>query len=1034
MPDWMNQQVTGIGRVTPRAELFPFESRGLALQGQRASSAFFTLLNGQWKFRYYDCPLRVEAGFEQEAYDAGGWDLLDVPSCWQMHGYGRPHYTNVVYPFPVDPPNVPTENPTGCYRREFDIPETWQGRRTFINFRGVDSAFYLWVNGRKVGFSKGSRLPAEFDLTEFVRVGRNLLAVQVLQWSDASYLEDQDMWWLSGIFRDVYLTAIPAVDVFDAFVKTELDSRYVDGTLSVDVCVKNFVQGPDRTYTLECELTDTGGSSKVISAISSTFVVSGEGECRVALQMSVPQPRLWTAETPSLYPFLLTLKDESGRIVAVHRVNVGFRKIEIKKGQICLNGRPLMFRGVNRHDCHPDTGRAFRLEDMLQDILLMKQHNINAVRTSHYPNDPRFYDLCDLYGLYVICEADLETHGFGYVDNISMYPEWQAPFVDRMERMVEAYKNHPSILMWSLGNESGFGCNHEAMAARTRSRDNTRLIHYERDQEHKVVDVISRMYSSPEECVNLVKQYDYQKPMILCEYAHAMGNGPGGLQEYWKVFNENPNVQGGFVWEWADHALRQHTADGREWFAYGGDFGDVPNDGNFVCDGLVFADRTPTPGLIEYKKVIEPVKVTAEDLTRGSVRVANHYDFLSLTHLAGSWNLTENGQVIETGTLPPLDIPARNSRIVTIPYYQPAALFPGGEYFLNLSFTLQTDTLWARAGHLIAAAQLAIPFSVPKIPRVNISALPALQVKETPTTICVSGSDFELIMDRPTGRITTWTFQGRSLVNLGPRLNFWRAPIDNDCHFNPNGFCAQWKQARFDLMMHRIDECSVLESSKNHMVLQVRSYVAPPVDRHGFVCEYRYHIFGNGDVVLTVSGQPKGRMTHLPRIGLQMTVPAEFDQAAWFGRGPGEAYADSFEANLVGCYQKNVRELFTNYVYPQENGNRQDTRWLALTNTQGTGLFAGGYPVLHFGAGFYTIHDLERARHQHELVPQKDIVLSLDYRQCGVGTGSCGPATFEPYRIPPNSFSFAIRLRGFSTDSTSPEELYRQRGLVDLES
>ncbi len=1029
MSDWMNHKITGIGRVAPRAELFGFETRELAVGGKRTSSEYFSLLNGTWKFRYFDCPLRVDEGFEREEYDASGWDNLDVPSCWQMHGYGRPHYTNVIYPFPVDPPRVPSENPTGCYRREFDIPGSWQERRILINFRGVDSAFYVWVNGRKVGFSKGSRLPAEFDISDFVRVGKNLLAVEVMQWSDGSYLEDQDMWWLSGIFRDVYITAAPDVDVFDVFVKTDLDSQYKDSQLSLEVLMKNASQTAGLG-TLECELLDSSGSNNVVGTASSAFNVSANGEHRLLLNMSISQPRLWTAETPNLYVLLLTVKDSQGRSTAVHRVRVGFRKIEIKNGQICVNGRPIMFRGVNRHDCHPDTGRAFRYEDMLKDVLLMKQHNINAVRTSHYPNDPRFYELCDEYGLYVICEADLESHGFGYQDNVSMWPDWEDAFVDRMKRMVEAYKNHASILLWSLGNESGYGCNHEAMAAWTRSRDATRLIHYEQDQEHKVVDVISRMYPAPEECVRLVKQYDLQKPMLLCEYVHAMGNGPGGLQEYWKVFNENPNVQGGFVWEWADHGLRQRTADGREWFAYGGDFGDVPNDGNFVCDGLVFADRTPTPGLIEYKKVIEPVKVAAEDLANGKVRVTNHYDFCSLSHLTVSWNVTENGCVIESGTLPSLDIAARSSGIVTIPFRRPASLLAGGEYFMNLTFALENDTLWAKAGHVVAASQLKIPFAVPELRRVDISALPELNVKEDRTAICVSGKDFELVMDRATGVLTNWSFQGRRLLSRGPRLNFWRAPIDNDRHFDANGFCTVWKNARFDLMMHRIDECRVLEQDRTRVVIQVRSYVAPPVEQHGFVCEYLYHIFGSGDMVLMVSGQPKGQMPHLPRIGLEMTIPGEFDRATWYGRGPGESYADSCEASAIGVYERNVRDMFTPYVYPQENGNRQDTRWATLTNSQGLGLFAGGYPVVHFGASFHTIRDLERARHQHELVPQKDITVTLDYRQCGVGTGSCGPATFEAYRVPSEPFAFAVRLRGFS--AVLPHDLHQERRLMDI--
>lgn len=1022
MLDWMNHKLTGINRLSPRAELLPFSSEQAAMNGERTASPFFKLLNGVWKFICHTNPAYVDPEFADENFDDSEWDDLEVPSCWQMHGYGRPHYTNILFPFPIDPPKVPTENQTGCYRRTFDIPANWIGRRIIINFRGVDSAFYVFVNGQKIGFSKGSRLPAEFDITDAVRSGRNTIAVEVFQWSDASYLEDQDMWWLSGIFRDVYLTALPQVDLYDVFVKTDLDANYVDAKLSIETVIKNFSTSNVDRYSIECRLPELGVEVK------SSFNVIANSEQKVMLETDVEKPRLWTAETPNLYELLITVRDEKGQVLATHRVNVGFRKIEIIKGQICINGKPIMFRGVNRHDCNPDTGRVTSYEDMLKDVLLMKQHNINAVRTSHYTNDPRFYDLCDRYGLYMIAETDLESHGFGYDDNPSMWPEWREGFLDRMKRMVEAYKNHPSIILWSLGNESGFGCNHEAMAAWTKERDNTRLIHYERDLDVKVADVISRMYSSPQECIDLVKQYNYEKPMLLCEYAHAMGNGPGVLQEYWKMFNEKPNVQGGFVWEWADHGIRMKDEDGKEWFAYGGDFGDEPNDGNFVCDGLVFADRTPTPGLIEYKKVIEPVKVANEDILNGKVRVTNHYDFSSLAHLAISWSLTENGTVIESGSLPPLTTPTRSSEVVTIPFKKPGTLLAGGEYFLNLRFTLQSDTIWAAAGHEVAVAQLAVPFKTPSLSVVDVKKLPTLSVDETSTGIIIVGEDFELEFDRIHGRLDRWTVNNVEMISQGPQLNFWRAPTDNDRQFDKIwGFAKSWRDARFNAMMHRIDECIVTEQSEQKIVVKVKAYIAPPAERHGFICEYTYTVYGNGDVLLHVAGQPRGKMPHLPRIGLQMTIPNEFNSVDWFGRGPGECYADTKEANLVGRYHKTVAELFTNYVFPQENGNREETRWVSLTNRNGEGLFASGYPTLNFSASYYTTADIEGAHHQNKLSPRDEITLNLDYKQCGMGSGSCGPETFEAYRIQPEAFEFTIRLTAYSQNAILPEMLYHRR-------
>jgi beta-galactosidase/beta-glucuronidase len=1017
--DWENPAIIGIRRVPPRAELLPFADEAGARRGTRAASPYFQLLNGAWRFLYYPAPAFVDEGFIKPDFDDADWDELRVPSCWQMHGYGRPHYTNVMYPFPVDPPYVPTHNPTGCYRRGFSIPPNWQGRRILINFRGVDSAFYVWINGRPVGFSKGSRLPAEFDITDAVRAGPNVLAVQVMQWSDGTYLEDQDMWWLSGIFRDVYLVGLPQVHLFDVFVKTALDGQYRDAEIRVEATVRNAGQTA-ASGSLVCTLLDADGKSCLGSPAQARFDVQANQSTNLTLTAAVRNPRKWTAETPYLYTLVMSLGDGAGQITDASSVRVGFRTVQIKDGCLLVNGRHIIFKGVNRHDTDPDTGRAVSYEAMRRDVLLMKRHNINAVRTSHYPNDPRFYDLCDEYGLYVIAETDVETHGFGYQDNISMDPQWQAAFVDRMQRMVEAYKNHPSILIWSLGNESGFGCNHEAMAAWTRQRDDTRLIHYERDTEDKIVDVVSRMYATPQALVDLASKYDNRRPVILCEYAHAMGNGPGVFKEYWDVFHSNPHVQGGFVWEWADHGIRSRDERGREWFAYGGDFGDEPNDGNFVCDGLVFPDRTPSPGLIEYKKYCEPVAVEAVDLDHGLVKVTNRYDFASLEHLAIQWSLLEDGRPIQAGQLDSLDVAPRQSVQVEVPLTRPVDA-EGKEYFLNLRFALKADTAWAQAGHEVAFAQLAVSgrpgsgFGVPGSGDAASSSGTPLQVDEDKISVIVRGRDFRLVFDRVYGVMTEWTYQGIPLVTAGPRLNLWRAPIDND-RFGAQSFEKTWRQARLDALQHRTISCEVDHKDAQKVVVAVRSRVAPPVLRSGWLCDYQYEIHSAGVVVVTVAGQPQGQWPHLPRIGLQMTIPAEFENVAWYGRGPGESYVDSKQANPVGRYEKKVHDLYMPYVFPQENGNREDVRWVTLTNERGVGLYAQGLPLLNFSAHYFTTQDLDKARHTNELQPRDHITLNLDYRQCGLGSGSCGPQTFEPYRIQPEAFRFAVRLRAFTVD------------------
>ncbi|MFW5985766.1 MAG: glycoside hydrolase family 2 TIM barrel-domain containing protein [Halanaerobiales bacterium] len=573
------------------------------------------MLNGVWKFTLVDNPVLVPEGFYRKEFDAGDWGNIKIPSNWQIEGYGHPHYTNIQYPFPVDPPRVPTENPTGLYRREFYIDEKWEDRKVYIHFEGVDSAFYVWVNGQQVGYSQGSRLPAEFEISEYVHNGQNTIAVQVMKWSDGSYMEDQDMWWLSGIFRDVYLYATPELQLFDYFIKTELDDRYNDALLQVEAVLKNHT-GRQQNGSLEVKLYDTDMKSVFHERMDQKIDLNSGQEQVINLERKVKSPIKWTAETPNLYTLLLILKDEHNNNITVERCRVGFRSVEIKKGRLLVNGVPVMIKGVNHHDIHPDLGRALSYEAMTEDILLMKRHNINAVHTSHYPNDCRFYDLCDYYGIYVIDENDIETHGFGIAgdkNRISDDPQWETAYIDRLKRMIERDKNHPSVIIWSLGNESGFGCNHKAMAEWLRNRDN-RPVHYERDYRYEVNDFISAMYASIEEMIKLgrgeslelkgveLEYNDYKdKPVILCEYAHAMGNGPGQLKDYWEAFYKYEQLQGGFIWDFIDQGLREIDEDGRQWFAYGGDYGDRPHDAQFNINGLAFPDRTPSPGLIEYK-------------------------------------------------------------------------------------------------------------------------------------------------------------------------------------------------------------------------------------------------------------------------------------------------------------------------------------------------------------------------------------------------------------------------------------------------
>lgn len=1012
MNDWENPELLHRNRLPARAYVFSYPDTSSATTFDLASSPWVRSLNGNWKFNYSLTPAEAPERFHEPGFDAGDWDEIEVPSCWQMKGYGRPHYTNVLYPFPVDPPHVPTENPTGSYLRRANVPADWKDKQIILRFDGVDSAFHVWVNGKPAGFSKGSRIPAEFDVTDLVEAGPNTVAVRVYQWSDGSYCEDQDMWWLSGIFRDVTLIAMPRHGIRDVCVRTTFDRDYRDATLSVRAALQSGAVGHTLRATLLYD--------QIEIAKSTTSV---DTDAAVQFDMPIANPLKWSAETPYLYTLLLAVIDSAGRELAVAPLRVGFRQVEISGGNLLVNGRAIKFKGVNRHEFHPDTGRTLDLDTMIQDILLMKRHNINAVRTSHYCDDPRWYDLCDYYGIYLIDECDLETHGFGvngWRRNPADDPKWENACVDRMERMVERDKNHPSVIMWSLGNESGFGCNHYAMAARAREIDPTRPIHYEGDQQVKVADVFSQMYTHLDKVIEYGSNdltpgaedpaHRAEIPFILCEYAHAMGNGPGGLVDYWDAFYKYPRLQGGFIWEWIDHGIRQSVGRGHdgdahqtEYFAYGGDFGEYPHDGNFICDGLVFPDRTPSPGLIEYKKVIEPVQVSAVDAARGVFRFTNRYEFRTLEHLKLSWKVEVEGKPFATGLADMPNVAPGETVEAKVAYSAPQPVAP--RTYLTLSFTLKQDESWAPAGHEVAWAQFGLP--APQVKRPSAVTHP-VRFDESGTRIHVTGKDFELVFDRVRALISAWQASGRDIVISGPKLDFFRAAIDNDRPWDVGG---AWQKAGLEHLNHRTDGVEV-ENLDSAVKITVKETIGQPALDRRYVCDYVYTIAGDGAIALDVHGVPEGDWpATLPRIGLTMTVPLDLRRVTWFGRGPGESYVDSKQAGRYGLYSMDVDEMYTPYVFPQEFGNRTDVSWVMLTSDDGIGLLAEGDPTLDFSAKRFTAADLEHARHTYDLKPRDEVVLSLDYRHNGLGSASCGPGPWAKYQLHPHEFSFRVLLR-----------------------
>jgi len=1065
--EWENPALVGRSREPPHCTLMPYPDRRTALEGTREASPFHLSLNGRWKFHWAPRPADRPVGFQQPGYDVSAWAEIDVPSNWELQGYGTPIYTNVRYPFsPVDPdpPHLPHgDNPVGSYRREFGLPAAWQGRQVFLHFEGVSSAFYLWVNGEQVGFGKGSRLPSEFNITRFLREGANTLAVEVYRWCDGSYLEDQDTWRLSGIFRDVYLFSTPPVHLREFFVRCDLDGAYRDAVLRVTAKVHNYRAQAAGGRALEVSLLDAEGKP-----VGADPLVTGRIEELPAgseevseVEAVVVNPRKWSAETPYLYQVVLTLKDGEGRIAEVEQCRFGFRQVEIKRGQLLVNGVAILIKGVNRHEHDPDHGQAVPVSRMIQDLRLLKQSNINAVRTSHYANDPKWYELCDRYGIYLVDECDLESHGVS--DRVpASDPMWTTACVDRMARMVERDKNHPSVIIWSLGNEAGFGDNFRHMAAYARQADPTRPVQYQPAGEDPVTDIYCPMYARIEGLVEYARR-EHSRPLIMTEYCFAGGNAVGNLQDYWEVIESHTHLQGGFIWDWQDKALRKQAPDGSTYWAYGGDFGPpgTPSDGVFVCCGIVGPDRDPQPELHEVRKVYQPVKAGPVDTgADGRVRIQNKHDFVSLGYLGISWELSCDGEVVQTGLLPALSLAPREEQDVVVPFLRPD-LRPGAECWLKITFALAEDTIWAERGHVIAWDQFRLPFEAPAPPVADSAAMPALEVVQQPRpngAVRVTGRGFSLVIGGKhpmrsdvSGALVSLKLDGKELIAAPLVPNFWRVPVDND-------FCDQWDpyhlegvggMQRRQGMWRRAGQyrevVSVCAEQLTPQAVRVTAEAIVPVGqtRYETVEAWRgttdqipvgpanylcvYTIYGSGDIVIESSFDPGDlRLPDLPRFGMQMAMPGDFATMTWYGRGPHETYCDRKTGAPVGLYSGPVAEQVHNYVRPQENGNKSDVRWVTLTNRDGVGLLAVGLPLLSVTAWPYTMADLERARHTNELPERDTVTVNLDYKQMGVGGDDGWGARPHPeYSLPCKPYSYRFRLRPYSPEMGELDSLVR---------
>lgn len=993
----------GVNTLPPRSTWMPYDDDQSAMAMDREASKWYQSLNGLWCFRFYKHPAYVPDEVIDTTYDHGVWDTIPVPSCWQMHGYDKPVYSNVKYAIPVEPPYIPSDNPVGCYRTTFDIASSWKTRRTVLHFGGVCAAFTVYLNGKEIGYSEGSHMPSEFDITDVIKATDNCLVVKVYKWSTSTYLEDQDFWRLNGIFREVYLYSTAHDYTLDVYSRASLTDDYRDGLLELDIDV--ITANADLTYS--AVLYDQ--AEEKIVTLTGTFK-EGKGTAKAVIKA----PHKWTAETPYLYTLILTLEDKQ-QVIEISSYRVGFRKVDIQDAKLLINGQAVILKGVNRHDMHPERGYAVTREDMLRDVMLMKKHHINMVRTSHYPNDPYFYACCDAYGLYVMDEADLEMHGFIQLEHLSFNgkeqavalnddKQWEALFIDRVKKMVERDKNYPSIISWSLGNESGFGTNHVKMAQWIRTRDHSRFIHYESAGEVEgVVDVESYMYPSVEQVIEKAKQTHHKRPFFVCEFMHAMGNSMGNPREYWDVIHDDNRLIGGCIWEWADHGIHTINDKGEAYYAYGGDFGDEPNDLKFCIDGAVFPDRTPHTGLIELKEVIAPVQVKGFNQDTLEVFLENRYDFKDLSHAILDFDLLEEGMKIHCGSVELPKIEPHGKGSCTLPKNILSLIQNKSEYHVNLYVNHKNPEGWEKEAGPICSYQVALTDRVSHEAQSYTRIIEPLKVIDEKSCVTVIGTNFRITFDKAYGTLSKYVYKDKSLMHEGPVENLWRAATDNDergWFLREDCVAGTWRSAGLDKLWRRVHSVH-WENTKEGFVFTVHTQLGKPSMYPAYATTCTYNVTAGGKVSIRVHYMPKAVIDCLPRLGMTFQMPKGFDQVKWYGRGPHENYVDRKESALVGRYEGTVDDLFVNYIIPQENGNKTDTRWLTITNEEGVGLKVASHHLFEHSVHHYTADDLYQAKHSYDLKKREETIVNIDYGQCGIGNGSCGPRTrvLEKYML-----------------------------------
>ena len=992
--------------MSARAYYIPASVRMNDLVEYRERSDRFQLLNGEWKFRYYSSIYDVTESFYEKGYDVSGFDQVTVPGVWQMDGYDTHQYTNIRYPFPFDPPYVPQDIPCGAYVHNFEYHREKKASKAFLNFEGVDSCFYVWVNGAYAGYSQVPHATSEFDVTDLLNEGENTLAVLVLKWCDGSYLEDQDKFRMSGIFRDVYLLKRPEKTIRDYYITTDVEKDSV--VVKLDM---HFSEPVETKVTIE----DKYGA----------VVARGEAAENGVLELTVLNPVLWNAENPYLYQVILTMPDE----VIVDRI--GFRTIEIKDKVVYFNGEKIKFRGVNRHDSDPETGFVINARQIKKDLMLMKQHNFNAIRSSHYPNAPYFYQMCDEYGFMVIDEADIEAHGpfmlyrkedtdqnrfQHWNEKIADDPAWEKAIVDRVRLMVQRDKNRPSIIMWSMGNESAYGCNFEKALAWTKKFDPDRITQYESARyrnydityDYENLDLYSRMYPSLQEIEDYLKN-DGSKPFLLVEYCHSMGNGPGDFEDYFQMIHKDDRMCGGFVWEWCDHAIAHGTAEnGKTRYYYGGDHGETIHDGNFCVDGLVYPDRTPHTGLLEYKNVYRPVRVVSYDQKNGQIVLHNYMDFDNLKDYVDiSYEMTQDGLTVEKGKLANVVAAPHSDAEVELKLQVPNT----GKIYLKLIYRLKKQMPLLEQGYELGFDEMKLANEDDRNRQAvkwmeQEKAIGTIHVKENDRQIVLQAKDFTYVLDKRTGLFEDMQFAGRSYMNHPMELNIWRAPTDNDMYIK-----QEWKKAHYDAAYTRAYRIEVLQNKHGVLIMEHVAVVADTVQKILDV-KMTWKINEDGKIEAVIEAIKDKEFPDLPRFGIRMFLNKKMDEITYFGMGPQESYRDKHQASCHGLFRSKVAQMHEDYIRPQENGSHYDCDYVELTNGQ-CGIAAVSKNPFSFNASVYTQEELERVSHNYELKESDSTVFCMDYAMNGIGSNSCGPDVMDKYRFDEEAFQFQFELIPF---------------------